>query len=199
MYYMTIDDLLEDVNRVVQMPNQEDLRNALVRHTITVYRKIKIKEPQVIEIYTVDTKNKTIVLPQSVYKVYDVGLDCGNNFDSHRLLFPEERRIPYRVDKNKIRFSEDLKGVSVALITLPKDDDGNLLIDERIYDAVLNYCIGQELLVKSSNVKQDYATMNPAQYYIQQGRTLIDEARAAMNETTPGEYRKLEHELRRLF
>lgn len=194
MYYYSIDELIEEVNRVALLPNTEVLRSPCIGHVQTVYRKVgsdKVKIPAV-AYFTVT--NGTVELPKTVIKVVDCALgtfDLNDTDDDG--TFADYDAIPHRQDGNKLRLNNNYNGqtVSVSYWSLPVDENGVILIDDRIYDAVKAFCKGEELLIKSSNVKQERATLNPSLIYKREAAQLIDESRAELNRMTVDDWRKL--------
>ncbi len=187
MEYRSIGDLIEEVNEVVRKPDSGSLRRACIRHVQAVYQKVGLDKFRQRVFWPVEPQGNTIVLPNTVYKVEDVRY-CGvglleKTSETYFQSWPYQSYLGYAlafaIDGNKIRLSSPVDEVLVVYLSLPIDSSGELLVDSRIYDAAVNYCQGQLLLAKGSNVKQDYATLNAAREYIYQAKTMIDEARGA--------------------
>jgi len=198
MHYESIDTLIEDVNRVALLPNPEELRIPCVRHVQAVYKKVGVDKINLFFEEAFQVKNRTVVLPPRVYKALDVlrPKQPGPYWGVHEGLYEydhsfslSKQRSAYRLDGNKIRFSEDWEEVVIIYQSLPINEEGELLIDSRIYDACVAYCRGQELLVKASNTKQERSTLNPTMVYINQAAQLINASRAELNEATWGQWR----------
>lgn len=185
---MTIDDLVVDVNDVVDFPDASSLYRPISRHIRTVYRKVGVPEVFEKKFFTSKPKNGIIEIPREVYKIVDVGIGFTGMIETGDYRFHEE--VSYTVSRDIIKTNTSSEVTIVALV-FPRDSEGSLIIDDNIYDALLNYCIGQILLSKSANVKQDYASLNPSIAYTQQAKRLIDEARAFYSEMRPGNVREL--------
>lgn len=200
MEYIDIETLIHDVNKIARHSDPEVLRSSCIRHVQTVYRLIGLDIFKQRKVYVTKPDANTVVIPPSVMKVEDVrwcgmGLrermfddDCTDRWP-YRYGFYNFDQLSYKVMGNKIRLSRPVDEVAVVFISLPVDGKGEIVIDSRMYDATLNYCIGQELMAKASNVKQDYATMNPAAFYVRQARELMDSTRATYSEASVGELR----------
>ena len=158
MFYYSVDELMYDVNRVALLPNIEELRSPCIKHIQTVYRKVGVDKIKIPTVASYSVNNGTIVLPETVYKVNDVGI----NGIGLRETRTEDGTfgswsISFKQDGNKLRLSNNYNNqeVAVSYWSLPVDENNELLIDNRIYDAVVAYCRAQELMVKSSNTKQE--------------------------------------------
>lgn len=210
MSYETIDDLIFEVNRVALLPDAEILRRPCIRHVQTVYRKVgnitTAREKK--DVFMV--KHATVQVPETTLKIIDVKYNPSRledfNVDGYMPMIEKLRgsRMSdrnrganlYEVDGNKIRFFSDLIWmVEVTRELLPMDEEGNLLIDSRIYDACVAFCRGEELMVKASNTKQERSTLNPAMVYKNEAKTLMDEARADINRASFAQERAFRVEL----
>ena len=210
MSYETIDDLIYEVNRVALLPDAEVLRKGCIRHVQTVYRKVGNVVSGIERDDVFIPRHMSVQVPETTLKIMDVKYTTRVNSELKAFEYmPMVERLRgsrmsdynygptlYEVDGNKIRFFSDaVKQVLVKRELLPTDDEGNLLIDSRIYDACISFCRGEELMVKASNAKQERSTLNPASFYINQAKALIDEARAEINRATYGQERAFRLEL----
>lgn len=201
MYFNSIDDLIYEVNKVALLPDAEVLRLPCIRYAQQVYKKVGYNKISLWFEEQFDVVNMSITLPITVYKVDDVLWNPTNDTEYNPRYYigmyaksiqgSGAGRPMYRVEGNKIRFfSEHVKQVKVVYQSLPVNDEGELLIDDRIYDACVAFARGEELMVKSSNTKQERSTLNPAMVYMNNAKALIDEARAHINQSTLGEWRE---------
>lgn len=198
-----ITELMTDVNRVAQLPDVEALRGPLIRYVVEVYKKVGYRSFQT-EKSKFTVVNKSISLPVATVKVFDVKTTVNGEVgekDSEYyvgciLASPLSRVVTdlhCKIYNDKIKFlSSKIKSVIVEYGMLPCEDTGEILIDEDIYSACVAYCSYQELLIKSSNTKQERSTLNPASFYKRESDRLIDEARAFMNSWSAIEEREIE-------
>lgn len=182
MAFYSVDDVIVEVNKIVMKSDPQSLRSSIIRHIQAVYQKLGVDTFRKRITVLAKPQGNVIILPHSVFKVEAVWDSYGiipQNEDSIIIDWSRHRRLSYSVDNNRIRLSKPEQQVLVTYITLPIDEKGEIVVDYRIFDATVDYCVGQELLAKGANVKQNYATLNPATFYIQQAREKIDNTRAA--------------------
>lgn len=199
MFYYTIDDLLTQVNEVVQKPDVQSLKIAAIGHVIDVYRKVCSSKTYEVKQFSINPMGDEINLPKNIHRLVDVGIGCRGLVESGSCFY-NGKKVTFKQFGNKLRFSCKVDDdVTIVAEMLPQSEDGELMIDSRIMTACVNYCISKFLLSKSANVKQDYASMNPAIQYDRIARQEMDEARAFMGGMSNGEWRDLDFQLKNRF
>lgn len=199
----SIDDLIVQVNRVALQPDSEVLREPCILNVVEVYKKVDYEDLAVVEgIFFV--KKGIVELPVTCLKVqdvrqrihgrdkedteaYQIGMIGSTSRD--RIVTP----LSFRIEGSKIKFvNKELDYVKVIYDSLPTDDRGEIIIEEFMFMACLHYCRFQEMLVKSSNTKQERSTLNPTMIHSQLADRAIDEARGFKNAGTAPDDRYVE-------
>ena len=180
----SIDDLLIEVNRVLLYPDTDKIRESCIRNVVDVYKKVGYKSfVQTHQTFVV--KNKMVSLPSNCIKVRDVKAIFGER-KVDMIAVPYGTRyktdLSVIVDNSRLKFlSSDIEKVEVVYDSVPVSEQGEPIIINDILTACVSYCKAQELLIKGSVVKQDYATLNAAAFWDRKARQDIDEARAFLN------------------
>lgn len=193
MHY-TLDDLLIDVNEVIRRPDPESLRTAIVRYVQECYRIIdpanKLSAGN--GFYHVIPEGNSITVPFGIMNIIDV-------YDG---VVPKETlskdipmpRVQFRHDRvsNKIRLGNFSSNKLTILATkIPTDADGNLIIIDIMYNAVVEYCIRKYLLIELTHKKQERSTLNPYMEWKRESSRAMDSARARISEMTASDIREL--------
>lgn len=180
----TINDLLIEVNRVLLYPDTEKIRDSCIRNVVDVYKKVGYKSfVQVKQTFIV--KNKMFSLPSNCIKVRDIKAVFGERRVGMIATphgSPYKNELSFMTEATKVKLlSGDIEKVEVIYDSIPVSEDGEPYIINDIFTACVSYCKAQELLIKGSVVKQDYATLNAVQFWDSKARQDIDEARAFLN------------------
>jgi len=180
----TIDDVLIEVNRVLLYPDTDKIRESCIRNIVDVYKKVGYKALYHAQ-QTLAVKNRIVNLPVNCIKVRDVKA-IYNDKKIDMIATPYGSKYPTElsviVEPSKLKlFSKDIQKVEVTYDSIPVSEYGEPLVSNDILTACISYCKAQELLIKGSVVKQDYATLNAASFWDRKARQDIDEARAFLN------------------
>lgn len=191
----SIDELMMDLNAIANLPNVETLRRPCIRYTRTVYNKVdpsgeKISMPDYL---TLVPKNNKIEIPPGVRAVVDVyeGLIARNTMAMHEIPNP---RVNFKRDRlgESILLSGFCEGVvTVAITKYPTDEEGNLLIIEPMYEAVLAYAKAAFLKDNLSMKLQWRDTMTPYRIHDMEAERLIAACRAELHGMTRSDFREL--------
>jgi len=193
MHY-TLEDLLIDVNEVIKRPDPESLRVALIRYVQECYRIIDPSDRLSAGsgYFHVKPVGNSITVPygvRNIVEVYDglVPLETVNKDVSMS-------RVQFRYDRvnNKIRLGQyNSDKLTVLATKIPTDEDGNLVIIDIIYNAVVEYCIRKYLLIELTHKKQERSTLNPYMEWKRESSRAMDSARARISEMTASDIREL--------
>lgn len=199
----SIDDLIVQVNRVALQPDSEVLREPCILNVVEVYKKVDYEDLAVKE-DILPVKNGIIQLPVTCLKVQDVrqrihGRDKEDDESYQIGMIKSTSRdrlvtqLSFREEAGKLKFvNKELDYVKIIYDSLPTDERGEIVIEEFMFMACVHYCRFQEMLVKSSNTKQERSTLNPTMIHSRLADQAIDEARAFKNAGTAPDDRYVE-------
>ena len=181
MTVSSLEEICQDVNRVIEVDDVQELYGPVTRYYVDVLRKLGNdslfnKE----KLSNIPVKNGCFKLPERFLKPETVSIK-GDCIDSSM----------YFVNGASVRFVKDYNGyVDVEAKSIFTNQDGSIVVFEIVASALIDYAIYKELLILSSKKNKQYK-VNLLNHYDRSWRTAVDEARAVLNRFTPDDYKML--------
>lgn len=202
MAHYSLDELLEEVNKVALKPSAETLRSSVTKDLIHVYRRIgseALFHPGVLNIAPTDYQY--VDLPETMIRLIDVKVghsgvdDMGVTRIINRFgkMVAGQSFTAYTEQEKRLWFDEGSlrTPLTATYWSVPVNRKGAPLVDDRIWKAAVLYCQSEVARVNlHAKNKQSYSAV-PMQVDQQLAAREMDAARADCNELADPDFVKL--------